>query len=256
MNPALGFQPLRILGEGSTRRAWSLPFGLTLKLERTDPLPPEEMARRGSRLYLHERRRTAIFNEMVVSWLFPRAVPRVFGVNLAFGPFPDNPAALIVEQIDSLAGENTPATFGQQADTVNRYGVHRDSLYICGSTGKLLVNDVHFCPILPEIKPGDKRWTDIPGGDEWIYAGNLGRGADGSLYLLDTGNISHPDLYLNPLTYKPTGKLVIELGLSASDGATWLERAAHVSRRLFHMYQHRQSSYNLAKCSHSSSGKC
>ncbi len=47
LSPALGFNPPRVLGEGSTRRAWSLPFGMVLKLERTDELDPTEMAWRG-----------------------------------------------------------------------------------------------------------------------------------------------------------------------------------------------------------------
>src|SRR5690242_19872945 len=55
MNPQYGFRPPYVLGAGSTRRAWELPFGLALKLERTDPLPIEEMTYRGSRHYLNGR---------------------------------------------------------------------------------------------------------------------------------------------------------------------------------------------------------
>lgn len=237
MNPSDGFRPPRILGEGSTRRAWELPFGLVLKMERSDALSREEMAYRGSVRYLRWRRRTATFNEFVVALFFPRLVPRVYGVMFAFGLNPPNPAALIVERVDSLAGENTPTTFREQADTLNRFGVHRDSLFMCCETGKLLVNDPHFSPVLPVIKPGDQCLGRIRGVDEWIYAGNLGRSSDGSLYMLDMGNISRQDLHLDELTLLPTGAHMIYFRPPA--GLLPLEETLHISRAIFAAYQQR-----------------
>lgn len=47
-----------------------------MKLDRTDKLPPAEMAQRGSEDYLWRRRRTALVGEVETALGLPRLLPR------------------------------------------------------------------------------------------------------------------------------------------------------------------------------------
>ena len=179
-DPAYGFEPLQVIGAGSTRRVWTLPFDLVLKLERRDDLTAPEMEYRGSRNYLYTRRRASTFNEMLVSTAFPALGPRIYGF-LPLGKYRLHPAVLICERADLRGRRQTES-------------VSVNDLFLSGDAGELLLTDRAMNPDAAPAKPSDKPFRQIfRGGDDSIHFSNFGR-IDGRWVLLDLGNYYSPSV--------------------------------------------------------------
>lgn len=193
-DPDAGLPTPRKLGEGSTRRAWILPFGLVLKHERTDPLSPEEIARLGSAAYLNLRRRTAALGEMSFAIIHPQLSPRIYGFLGAFGTAPRNPAVIIQEALTPLVDLVPPS---EDMDIPN------ERIHVSRPTGELLVDDARF-PQLRKPTPEDYALVDLfTGGNADASLGNIGVNAKNRAYLIDSGNYSIRVLHNRTPEYLP-----------------------------------------------------
>ena len=182
-DPALGLHPPRYLGEGSTRRVYSLPFGLALKLRRTTPLDPADLQWRGGKRYLPlltHRRVRANFTEMGMSVDMPYSVPRVYGFLVGFGEV----SALIVERMSGTLADLRPD---------DRQGIDKDQLYFHATTGEILITDPRFKRSTDDLKGirAELRYDRVfPGITEGLWLGNIGHDAAGRRYLMDTANLN------------------------------------------------------------------
>ena len=226
LDPSLGFDPLRILGEGSTRRAWDIGFDLVLKLERTDDLSEKEMEYRGSRKYLEARRRTSTFYEMLTAQIFPRLFPRIYGVLLSFGRPQTHPAALICQRA---------------APTGHTESVRVDDMLICSDTS-LRITDARMNAKADPAKLIYCSFRKFHGseGDQTIHHSNFGK-VDGEWVLLDGANYGRKDVFTDLQTFLPVG--LENLGW-VSPEATWgwgPERALHLSQWMQEHYEKRRA---------------
>ncbi|MCU1324261.1 MAG: hypothetical protein JWM43_3910 [Acidobacteriaceae bacterium] len=213
-----------ILGEGSTRRTWSLPFGLALKLERGDELTAEEMTVRGSAAYLRMRRRTANFREALVATQHPQLVPRMYGILFGFGRNPPNPNLLIVEALPTLDR-------GRPNDTV---GISNDCLFKCSTTSRLIIVDPRF-PTRDTPKEDDLPLSKVfPGPEPGTWLGNIGVDSNGGYYLTDSGNARFLILDMDEQTFVPTLPEWIHCYESS---AMFLEQTRSLSRGVFNLYR-------------------
>jgi hypothetical protein len=220
LSPELGFEPPRLLGQGSTRSVWSLPFNLVMKLERADELSPQEMEYRGSRRYLDIRRNMSTFNEMLTSMVFPALGPEIYGVLLAFGRPRVNPAVLISERAD-IRGR-------RGADNVSV-----DDLFIDGETGHLKITDPLMNPEAVRAKPNDISFRIFQGGDESVHFSNFGR-VDGRWVLLDLGNSYHTDVFMNSEKLLPVG--LEKLGWTAPEKGSAIQQTLQLSQWMHQRY--------------------
>jgi hypothetical protein len=221
LDPQYGFSPPRLLGTGSTRRVWEIPFGLVLKTVRSDPEP--RWANNPG--YLALRRAVATFTEFVVALNLPLATPRIYGALFAFGTSPTHPAVNISERVEALEGDRD--TFVEFVD-----------LFISGETGRLLAKGVHFRSA-QELKPTDKCLLgDVlsrDDGDEEIFTENLGIDRDGHYLLIDTGNFMARGLRQNLRTLMPEG--LDAIGYVQPEFLTDAARDYHTSVRLLSFYE-------------------
>jgi hypothetical protein len=181
-DPDKGLLPPHLLGAGSTRRAWSLPFGLVLKLQRDDHLDEQEMTWRGSKAYLHYRRRCANLAEAVMSARNPGIAPRVYGFLGAFGRRPTNPSLLI--------GQCVPRTLADLRPGASK-GVSNDDLFVHSVTGELLVLDPRFRTDRDDptqATPANRLDRFMRNEEAGYFLSNLGVDEHGRRYLVDLGN--------------------------------------------------------------------
>jgi hypothetical protein len=221
LDPAYGFECIRMIGQGSTRRTWSLPFNLVLKLVRWDRLTDQEMAYRGSHEYLKMRRIGATFNEFMTALEHPALLPRIFGVLLAFGEPPlDHPGLIISERAD-ISGRKAVES------------VSVNDLFICGEAGYLLINDPRLNPEAPTTDPPDRRpyWDKFRGGDESIHFSNFGR-VDGRWVLLDMGNVYDENRMRLLKKYIPPELI--------KNNSVTPENALRISRLMYEFYEGRR----------------
>lgn len=202
--PESGFPFPRKLGEGSTRRAFLLPFGLVLKLERTDDLTPKEMAYRGSKSYLQMRRRVANFDELAGGLFIPNAIARIYGCMMAFGSHPVNVNCLIVERLSPLSDEAPD----------EHIGISNEDLGFCRRTGELLVFDSRFSR---QQRQANEQFTFaevLNPRETGMWLGNIGRDNRGGFRIIDFGNFSRSDLKMSsdyyPMIFDPNGRLNLE----------------------------------------------
>lgn len=190
MPPESGFPFPRKLGEGSTRRAYLLPFGLVLKLERTDRPTSEELESRGSLAYLLRRRRESTFGQVMASIAFPNLCSRIYGFTLAFGIAPVNPACLVCEDLTPLS------TLRPEDDLL---GIANIDLAV-SRDWCLKVFDGRFA--VSEASPTDKPLRDvIPSPERGVWTGNIGIDAMGRYKFLDMGDFVCEDFRLDQALY-------------------------------------------------------
>jgi hypothetical protein len=218
-----------ILGEGSTRRTWSLPFGMVLKLERTDKLSPEEMAWRGAPGYLRMRRRISCIAEVTTAMLHPQLVPRIYGILFSFGLNPPNPAVLIAERMTNLDEGRPDATVG----------IQNDHLFECVDTGRLLICDPRFADKRDsEPRSGKPLFAMFPGGERATRLGNFGRDDAGRPYMVDMGKYTHDFLWMNKETFMPEVNIPgMKKWEECSQLAEHLQQTVRISKDVLAFYQ-------------------
>jgi len=181
----------RLLGAGSTRKVWTLPYGLVLKVRRHDSLPPEELAWRGGKPYkphLELRRVVSNLRELGVAIAFPRLVPRIYGAMVeCYERDTPRPNILIVESVEQTLHDLMPD---------ESHGVDLEHLYI-SPAGELLVTDPRFrserdSPELctPENRLANFfRYGDGSGLSEGLWLGNIGVLPSGRRVIVDSANL-------------------------------------------------------------------
>ncbi len=231
MPPESGFDFPRKIGEGSTRKAYQLPFDLVLKLERTDSLSPEEMKMRGSRAYLDNRRRISTLCEMTTAIVNPGLMTRIYGVMLALGPHPNNIACMISEQV-------TPLVCRDPDDDDELDGLLYEQLAVSTEGRLKILYDDRFPGCTPALDDRPLR-TVIPSGEEGVNLSNIGRDLQGRYKLIDSGNVSWKGCHLDS-NYLPVVP-------NTSGGTGWTEcnpmsvqhqsQTAQLCKELMYMYE-------------------
>jgi len=229
-NPHFGMPTPSVLGEGSTRRAWSLPFDLVMKLERTDDLTPAEMKTRGRKDYLYMRRRTATIGEVVTGIVHPRLMVRMYGVALSFGNPPPNPSVHITERVTPL-DEIMPDEWE---------GIPNVRLFESWETGELLISDKRFVDDLAFGPVNGRPLSEIfPGGEPGTWIGNIGKDDADRFCLIDGGNHNYGYLHNKNKDYLPTIKLNrIEPWRECNAlSVQHKEQTARISKEVFGLYR-------------------
>lgn len=181
MPPHAGLGFPRKIGQGSTRNVYELPFGMVLKLERTDPPDAEELARCGSRGWINYRRTLSNITEMTGAIELPQAVARVFGVTPRIGKFAKNISCIVMERLSPLT-ELVPD---------DSAGIPFDRLALSKS-GQLKIFDDRF-PTSLRSESDMSLKVALRSHEEGIWLGNIGHDEAGRYFLMDASAVAPSD---------------------------------------------------------------
>jgi len=209
---------------GSTRRVYTTPLGVCIKVQREhsmqDPLTDAELEARGGKSYLHildGRRRTANLSEILFATARPLLMPRQYGFLGSFGIVQQHPSVIIAET----------------ARPLNRFfphdgkGVHTNDIGI-DADGFLQIFDGRITPMTrpAHLRPYRDERND-PETEVWL--GNLAVTVGGKFVFVDRSDHGNTLSLLNEWTLNPR-----EWGWTLFGSST---RAMEFSRTLFERYQ-------------------
>jgi hypothetical protein len=215
---------LGLIGEGSTRRAYSTPLGVCVKVQREnamqDPLSDEELEFRGGDDYLLQlawRRRTANLAEMIFAICHPLLVPKQYGFLGSFGITQSHPSVLIAET----------------ARPLDRYfpcdcnGVKVSDMGI-DTEGSLHIFDERIMPMKrpANLIPFESYLTGV--SEPIVWLGNIGVTTGGKYVFVDRSDHGDAAALLNQCTLSPKA-----WGWSQGSSAQTIE----FSQNLFSQYQ-------------------